>query len=1374
MLPAAVPDARIYTYDWDAKVFDNAPVQTLLSHADNLLSLIAVEHSTSGRSIIFIASCFGGLVLAEAICRAAQEGSKYRQILQSTIGIVFLATPFSGTDAARPASWLVVIKGIMGKEASGQLIKDLEERHAFVRERVQKFAEIANDNAIRLPIWCFFETKKTKIAKKILPTRILDTLSHGSILVTESSACLHGFHRRGLGKAHVMMNKFEGKDCPDFIQVKEAIQSILEEAPNTLKRRVKDTKETHFMVPFGRNENFVGRESILQQLLSRIPPSTIQDDCQRTALEGLGGIGKTQIALEAAYRVRHKHPDCSVFWVPAVDATSFENAYRDIGRQLGVKGIEDDKADVKMLVRVALSHESAGSWLLVIDNADDLKLFADATLSDYLPFNRNGSILFTTRNHEAAVRLDIPQQDIMNVTKMNNDEATNLLRAGLKEDQIRDAESITHLLGFLANLPLAIKQASAYMAKTGMLTSKYLQHCQSSDKTMVKLLSQDFEDRNRYKNINNPIATTWLISFNHISRDYPLATRYLRFICYLAEKDVPTSLLPPGEDELESDEAIGILKGYAFVIERKEPDSFDIHRLVRLAMRNWLQTNGEWQKWAIDAIQHLTDKYPFPMHENRSIWMRYLPHGQLVLYLRNKFADKKTDLLFNIAGSYSMLGKYNEAEQMYRQTLELRERMLGREHPSTLASMNNLALVLDSQGKYKEAEQMHRQTLELRERILGREHPDTLGSMNNLAGVLRNQGKYEETKQIHRQTLELTERILGREHPDTLDSMNNLALVLDSQGKYEEAEQIHRQTLELRERMLGREHPDTLDSMNNLALVLDSQGKYEETKQIHRQTLELREQILGREHPDTLVSMNNLALVLNSQGKYKEAEQMHRQTLELMERVLGKEHPSTLGSMNNLAGVLRNQGKYEEAEQIHRQTLELRKRILGKEHPDTFANMNNLAGVFQDQGKYEEAEQIHRQTLELRKRILGKEHPDTFANMNNLAGVFQDQGKYEEAEQIYRQTLELTERILGREHPDILGSMNNLAIILNNQGKYKEAEQIYRQTLELRKRILGREHPDTLASMNNLAVVLNNQGKYKEAEQIHYQTLELKERILGREHPDTLASMNNLARVVQNQGKYKEAEQIYRQTLELMERILGREHPDIFSSMNNLAGVFQDQGKCEEAEQIYRQTLELRKRILGKEHPDTLASMNNLAVILNNQRKYKETEQIHRQTLELKERMLGREHPSTFASMNNLAIILNNQGKYKEAEQIYRQTLELMELILGRKHPDILASMNNLANVLDSQGKYKEAEQIHRQTLELRERILGREHPDILGSMNNLARVLQNQGKYEEAEQIHRQTLELRERMLGKEHPSTLRSKANLDACLQAKIGKGL
>ncbi|KAI1108408.1 hypothetical protein F5Y14DRAFT_84773 [Nemania sp. NC0429] len=650
-------------------------------------------------------------------------------------------------------------------------------------------------------------------------------------------------------------------------QISNGLDQLITDAAGGLRyldRRNQGDTTPHFMVPFGRNRDFVGRGPILEQLLERIPPSADQDDCQRTAVEGLGGIGKTQVALEAAYQVRDAHPDCSIFWVPAVDATSFENAYREIGQKLKVKSIENDQADVKLLVKNALSQESVGSWLLIVDNADDLELLFTATNpSNYLPFSRKGSILFTTRNHEVTINFDIRQNNIFSIPEMGMTEAIQLLQAGLYESQTRDADSIAHLLGSLAHLPLAIKQASAYMARTKMTIKRYLSYYQSSDKATVGMLSRNFQDRARYQDIHNPVATTWLISFNHIARDHALAAQYLRYICFLAEKDIPRSLLPGGGGDLDADEAIGVLKGYAFLTER-EDESFDIHRLVRLAMRNWIQEKGERKEWVTDGVQQLSLYFPFPEHENRSVWFRYLPHAQTALECLEDCdnSEAKRMLTFNVGASYYRLGKYEEAEPVHRQTVQLMAEVLGKRHPKTLGSINNLANVLYSQKKYDEAETMQRQTLQLKKEMLGRRHPDTLISINNLAEILWSQGKYDEAETMHRQTLQLTEEVLGRRHPNTLSSINNLAEILWSQGKYDEAKTMHRQTLQLIEEVLGRRHPNTLSSMNNLANVLHSQKKYDEAETMQRQTLQLRKEVLGRRHPDTLTSTSKLAKIL--------------------------------------------------------------------------------------------------------------------------------------------------------------------------------------------------------------------------------------------------------------------------------------------------------------------------------------------------------------------------------------------------------------------------------------------------------------------------------------------------------------------------------
>jgi tetratricopeptide (TPR) repeat protein len=841
-----------------------------------------------------------------------------------------------------------------------------------------------------------------------------------------------------------------------------------------------------WIVPLDRNRDFVGRESVLEQLLGKISPNDYKDTCQRTAVEGLGGVGKTQIALEAAYRIYEEHR-CCVFWVPAVDATTFENAYYEIGKQLYIRDIDEDKADVKFLVKEALS-QSTYNWLLIIDNADDIELlFAGAApLFDYLPSSPRGSILFTTRNYATAVKLGVASRNIVSAAEMSPTEALELLKKSLKDDQIGSSASATELLSFLSHLPLAIKQASTYMAETRMSTIRYLHHCRSSDKTFIKLLSKNFADQGRYEGIKNPVATTWLISFNHISRANPLAAQYLKFMCFLAEKDIPISLLPPA-DELEADEALGILKAYAFVTEHRTRDSYDVHRLVRLAMQNWLAEKGEELNRCVTSIfQRLNEVFPYPMHENRAIWGTYLPHLLKALEFSDKVVDEiKTNLLFNIGTSTFILGKYDKAETMHRQALQGNIKMLGTEHPYTLSSMNDLARVLERQGKYDEAETMYRQVLQRSNRVLGTEHPDTLTSMKDLALVFEGQGKYNEAETMLRQVFENRTKVLGTENPGTLISMSLVARMLEKQGKYDEAKTMHQQALQLHTKVLGTEHPHTLTSMSDLGHVFEGQGKYDEAETLHQQALQLYTKVLGTEHPYTLSSMNNLARVLERQGKYDEAKTLHQQALQLRTKVLGTEHPSTLTSISNLAFVFERQGKYNEAKTMHWQVLQGSIKVLGTEHPDTLTSMSLVARMLERQGQYDEAETMHQQVLQLRTKVLGTEHPDTLISMTDVAYMLVREGKYDEAEIMYRQVLQSSIKVLGTEHPDTLASMNDLARVFERQGKYNEAEIMYRQVLQSSIKVLGTEHPGTLTSMNDLARVLERQGKYDEAKTMH-------------------------------------------------------------------------------------------------------------------------------------------------------------------------------------------------------------------------------------------------------------------------------------------------
>ncbi|KAI1202102.1 hypothetical protein F5X97DRAFT_288002 [Nemania serpens] len=783
MLPNIIPHARIIAYSYESRWHADAPkIHLQLCGEDLVRRLHNFRTDVPERPIIFIAHSLGGLVVLHGLLYADRvEQLKYLPL--STVGFAPLGTPFSGTkmqDLAKKVAWLMAPMG-----SHDGIITELEQDGKHLADDVHTFGQLRN--RLDIPTTCFFELYNSDYGKKIG----LAGWSKGRV-VEEESAHVPGWGRAALHTDHFKLNKFAGPDDRSFKAVSEELRNMFVGWKSVIERRKPLIRNRHFMVPFGRNKNFIGRDFILEQLLKTAPPSTDKDDCQRTAVEGLGGIGKTQIALKTAYLVRDK---CSVFWVPAFDSTSFENAYREIGQLLQLPNIDAEKADVKTLVKRGLSHKDAGSWLLILDNADDPDMmFQDARLADYLPFSREGSILVTTRNHQVAVRLGVPPRNIVTVQGMSDADATLLLHQNLRDNQIRDIDSTARLLEYLANLPLAIKQASAYMeSNTNITISDYFDFCKSSNTDMIDLLSRQFEDLHRYPGHSkeqNPIATTWLISFNHIAHHNPLAANCLKFISFLAEKDIPEFLLPAAPKR-GIKEAIGTLKAYAFVTERDTPDSFDIHPLVRLVMRSWLQEKGELEEWTTIVVQRLEEEYPYPDHENRKTWTGCLPHGQALLDIDGAInTERVSKILRKIAGSYDQLGKYSEAERLYRQNLDISERVLGREHPDTLTSMNNLALTLDYQGKHEEAEKINRQTLEISERVLGKEHPDTLTSMHNLASTLSDQGKDKEAEKLFRQTLELREKVLGREHPRTLDTLNGLVYFLRKQGKYDEAEEI--------------------------------------------------------------------------------------------------------------------------------------------------------------------------------------------------------------------------------------------------------------------------------------------------------------------------------------------------------------------------------------------------------------------------------------------------------------------------------------------------------------------------------------------------------------------------------------------------------
>lgn len=580
------------------------------------------------------------------------------------------------------------------------------------------------------------------------------------------------------------------------------------------------------------------------------------DNCQRAALDGLGGVGKTHIALEFAFKLQEYSLEHSVYWVQAHDATSFEKSYRDIGKILDIPGIDNDKADVKELVRQRLSKESTGKWLLIVDNADNAQLFQthdDSSLFSCLPFSNLGGILFTTRNHEVAT--DHAEAEVISIGMMDDSESRELLRTTLQKKHIlNDIESTSELLELLAHLPLAIKQAGAYLNKKNITISKYVDMYKNSNDTQIKLLAMDFEDKWRYKGMRNPVATTWLISFEQVKQQDDLAARYMAFMSCISENNIPLSILPPAL-EFDQLDAIGTLIGFGFLTEQTSEGVYNMHRLVHIATRNWLEIRNELPQVTTRAVEQVAAVFPRPEYKNRDTWSVYLPHAECLIDAAEVFDTVESlrwDILGKLGRCFWLTGKDEKSIERNKKALEMKERVLGREDPSTLSTISNITASLINQGKYAKAETIYREILVLQEKVLGKEHLDTLVSMNNLGQTLISQRKDAEAETIHRETLVLKEKVLGKEHPSTLVSMNQLGQTLNSQGKYAEAETIHQETLALREKVLGKEHPDTLISVYWVAHLLRKQRQFNNASEFYRRALLGFEKVLGKDHPHTV------------------------------------------------------------------------------------------------------------------------------------------------------------------------------------------------------------------------------------------------------------------------------------------------------------------------------------------------------------------------------------------------------------------------------------------------------------------------------------------------------------------------------------------
>lgn len=661
---------------------------------------------------------------------------------------------------------------------------------------------------------------------------------------------------------------------------------------------------TVWMVPLSPNRFFTGRTQVFDDLHQELTARS------KAAISGMGGIGKTQTALEYAHRHRGEYK--TILWSKADSEDSLRSDIGVLADNLNLLVQDDTDRENAVLVLKRWLDVHSG-WLLILDNADELGL-----VSDLLQREWAGHILLTTRSHATGsigrveLRIMDPEEGALFLLRR-----AKLIGLGdtLGAASEADRELATKINSEVGGLPLALDQAGAFIEEMSSSLAEYLELYRRQGHQLRV-------ERGGYVADHEPVTITFSLAFRKVAKSSAAAADMLRACAFLAPDRIPEEIFAKGAAEMGDSLALvaggGInlvkMMGEAgrFSLIRRETKSgtIEIHRVVQQVLRDEMSAD-ERRLWGKRAVKGVNAAFPDVEHKNWALCEKLLPHAFEAARLIEEydFVFSESVRLLNEAGHYCFeRAQYAEAEPLFKRVLAINERLLGAKHPDLAMSLCNLAALYHHQGRYAEAEPLFKRSLAIRERAEVSEDVDMALILNNLAAFFDSQKLYDKAEPLYERSLAIRERLLGPDHPGVATSLNNLAALYHHQDRHEEAEPLFKRSLAIREQALGPDHPDVAGSLNSLAGVYNVQDRYEEAKPLLERSLAIREQALGPAHPNLARNLNNLAAFYERQGQYAEAKSLLERSLSLLEKTLGPNHPTTATTREQYTELLKRSG----------------------------------------------------------------------------------------------------------------------------------------------------------------------------------------------------------------------------------------------------------------------------------------------------------------------------------------------------------------------------------------------------------------------------------------------------------------------------------
>lgn len=807
-----------------------------------------------------------------------------------------------------------------------------------------------------------------------------------------------------------------------------------------------------------RNPNFTGRTQLLEELHRQLSAER-ETAVLPESLHGMGGVGKSQVAIEYIHRNRSGYD--LIWWIPAEHTSQIRSALTELAQRLNLD-VSGEAITAVPAVREALSTAESpyGNWLLVFDNAESM-----SDVRPFFPTGGNGKILVTSRNPEWAAVTRSLEVDVF-----SRAESTTFLRKRTPELALEDADRLADALG---DLPLAVEQAAAWRVATGMPVHEYLRLL---DEKRIELLelgsSPDYEVS---------VAAAWNVSLDKLEQVNSAALQLLQVCSFFAPEPISRDLFagsPSAQiteildetlrDPIKLARAIRDIQRYALAKFDHRAGTLQMHRLVQAVL-----------------VSRMTDE--------QKTTMRHGAHTLLANGDPNKpsvpeFWPRYQALLPHLTVSGAVASTDPRVQQFVFNMVKF------------------LYYWGDHEGGLVLATDVH----EHRKRDRGEDNEHTLSVAKWRAWIMWVLGRFREAADINRRSLELSEAAFGTADEGTLDAMTRVALDLRAAGDAAGALALDRRAFEGCTREFGEDDPATLNAAMHLGQSLKFSGFLQEALDLDADTYRRRSAILGELTDDTLRVLNYLTIAQREAGDYLGAHKRQEEVYQTFIKVYGMENPAVTRAARNLAVARRRAGDHDGAIALSADTLRRFSTRYGDNYPETMAAALDLAIDLRHARRLPEAHALGSETLDRYMKVFGERHPHTLAARANLAIVQRLQGDAAAAAASNRETLSILEGTVGLDHPIAVICAINLASDLAALGEAQAAYERDIDSLDRCRRVFAEDHPSTLACSLNLALDLRQLRRIAEADKIHADTMDRFRRVLGERHPATLNALQSV------------------------------------------------------------------------------------------------------------------------------------------------------------------------------------------------------------------------------------------------------------------------